>query len=189
MVDTRPVDVATLMREFDHEIVLNDGARVRLRPIVRGDEASLVALHGRLSQQSAYQRFFTIMRRLPLNWAHYLANVDYQRRLALVAADPETADLVAVARYETMSDPRSAEVAFVVQDSWQNRGLGTRLFGELLHAASLNGIERFRAWVLADNRRMLDLIARFGAIAERNVAQGVVELVFTAPLSARATPH
>jgi RimJ/RimL family protein N-acetyltransferase len=177
------------MREFDHEIVLKDGARVRLRPILPGDEVSLVALHGRLSQQSAYQRFLMIMPRLPLNWAHYLANVDYQRRLALVAVDPDTADLVAVARYETTSDPRTVEVAFVVQDSWQNRGLGTRLFGELVRAATLNGMDRFRASVLADNRRMLDLIARFGAIAERTLEQGVVELVFTAPRSARVTPR
>jgi GNAT superfamily N-acetyltransferase len=178
------VDLATLTREFDREIDLKDGGRVRLRPIVPGDEPALVALHGRLSQQSAYQRFLTIMPRLPLNWAHYLANVDYARRLALVAVDPATADLVAVARYESTADPGTVEVAFVVQDSWQSRGLGTRLFGELVRAARLNGIERFRALVLADNRRMLDLIARFGAVAERHVEHGVVELVFTAPRSA-----
>lgn len=177
------------MGEFDREIVLKDGARVRLRPILPADEAGLVALHGRLSQQSAYQRFFMIMPRLPLNWAHYLANVDYERRLALVAVDPQTADLVAVARYETTSEPRTVEVAFVVQDSWQNRGLGTHLFGELVRAATLNGIERFRAWVLADNRRMLDLIVRFGTLAERHVEQGVVEVLFTAPGAGAPAPQ
>jgi RimJ/RimL family protein N-acetyltransferase len=183
------VDLATLTREFDREIVLKDGAHVRLRPILPGDEAALVALHGRLSLQSAYQRFFTVMRRLPLDWARYLANVDYERRLALVAVEPSTGDVVGVARYEATSDPRTVEVAFVVQDSWQNRGLGTCLFGELLQAARRNGVERFRAWVLADNRRMLDLIARFGAIGERRLENGVVELLFTAPASTRATPR
>jgi GNAT superfamily N-acetyltransferase len=77
-------------------------------------------------------------------------------------------------------------VAFVVQDSWQNRGLGTRLFSELLRAAALNGIARFRAWVLADNRRMLDLIARFGAVVARTLEQGVVDVVFEAPAGPRA---
>lgn len=181
------MDAETLRREFDREVVLKDGARVRLRPILPTDEAGLVALHGRLSQQSAYQRFLTLMPRLPRSWAHHLANVDYQGRLALVAVDPDTADLVAVARYETTADPRMVEVAFVVQDSWQNRGLGTRLFGELVRAASLNGIERFRALVLADNRRMLDLIARFGVVAARHLEQGVVEVVFTARRPARLT--
>jgi RimJ/RimL family protein N-acetyltransferase len=178
------MDMATLTRELDHEIVLKDGARVHLRLIRPGDEAALVALHGRLSQQSTYQRFLMMMPRLSPKWAHYLANVDYRRRLALVAVDAETADLIAVARYETTPDPRTVEVAFVVQDNWQNRGLGTRLFGELLHAATLNGIERFRAWVLADNRRMLDLIARFGATAERKLEHGVIEVLFTAAAAA-----
>jgi RimJ/RimL family protein N-acetyltransferase len=183
------VDLAALTREFDREIVLKDGARVRLRPILPGDEKALVALHGRLSVQSAYQRFFTVVRRLPPNWAHHLANVDYERRLALVAVEPSTGDIVAVARYEGTPDPRTAEVAFVVQDGWQNRGLGTRLFSELLQAARLNGVERFRAWVLADNRRMLDLIGRFGAIDERRLENGVVELLFTGPAPARAAPR
>ena len=175
----------TLMREFDHEIALEDGARLRLRPIVAADETLLMALHSRLSQQTAYQRFFTLMGRLPLDWAHYLANVDYQRRLALVAVDPGTSDLVAVARYETIADAQTAEVAFVVQDSWQNRGLGTSLFGELLRAAGMNGIERFRAWVLADNRRMLDLITRFGTIEQQRMEQSVVEVTFTAAPAVR----
>lgn len=169
------------MRQFDHDIVLKDGARLRVRPIVPADETLLVALHSRLSQQTAYQRFFTIMRRLPLDWAHYLANVDYRRRLALVAVDPRSSDVVAVARYEMTPDEGTAEVAFVVQDGWQDRGVGTCLFGELLRAAAANGIERFRAWVLADNRRMLDLIARGGAIEQRRTEQGVVEVTFTAP--------
>lgn len=180
------MDATTLKREFDRDLILKDGACVRLRPIVPEDEGGLIALHGRLSQQSAYQRFFTIMPRLPSNWAHHLANVDYRHRLALVAVDPRTADLVGVARYEATSDPATAEVAFVVQDSWQNRGLGTRLFSELLRAAALNGIARFRAWVLADNRRMLDLIARFGAVVARTLEQGVVDVVFEAPAGPRA---
>jgi GNAT superfamily N-acetyltransferase len=68
----------------------------------------------------------------------------------------------------------------VVQDGWQDRGLGTILFGELLAAAAVNGLERFRAWVLADNRRMLDLITRWGEVSRRTIEQGVIELSFTA---------
>lgn len=182
------MDPADLLRDFDREIVLKDGSRVQLRPIRPADEASLVALYDRLSRHTAYQRFFTIMRRLPPDWAHYLANVDYHRRLALVAVVPATGDVVGVARYEPTSEPHTVEVAFVVQDAWQDRGLGTRLFVELMAAARRNGIERFRAWVLADNRRMLDLIARFGVIAERRLEQGVVELLFTTRSPAPAAP-
>ena len=85
-----------------------------------------------------------------------------------------------MARYEPSGEPGVAEVAFVVQDGWQDRGLGTVLFSELLAAAQLNGIERFRAWVLADNRRMLGLIARLSEVSQRSIDQSVVELTFTA---------
>ena len=118
------------------------------------------------------------MRRLPPDWARFRADVDYESRLALVIESPEDPDtLPAVARYEPAGEPGAAEVAFVVEDGWQDRGIGTVLFSEL---AGLNGIRRFRAWVLADNRRILDLIARLGEVSQRSIEQGVVELSFTA---------
>jgi RimJ/RimL family protein N-acetyltransferase len=166
---------------FQREVALRDGTRVRLRPIRPDDEPRLGVLYDHLSQDSRYQRFFSVMRRLPPNWAHFLANVDYVERFALVVEAPGDAEtLIAVARYEPTSEPHTAEVAFAVQDAWQNRGLGTILFRDLLDAATGNGIKRFRAWVLGDNRRMLDLIARFGEVQQRSFEQGVVELTFTA---------
>lgn len=169
------------LARFDRTVTLRDGTRVRLRPIRATDAPGLVALYDHLSRDTRYHRFFSVMQRLPPDWARLLATVDYRSRLALVAeapGDPDT--LIAVARYEPAGAPDTAEVAFVVQDGWQNRGLGTVLFSELLAAAELNGIRRFRAWVLADNRRMLDLIARLGEITQRSIDQGVAELVFTA---------
>jgi len=168
--------------QFDRLVALRDGTRVRMRPIVPGDAPRLVALYDRLSLDTRYHRFFSAMRRLPPDWARFLASVDYRTRLALVAESPaDAAALIAVARYEPAGAPDTAEVAFVVQDDWQDRGLGSVLFGELLRAAAANGIRRFRAWVLADNRRMLDLIARFGRIEQRTLERGVVELTFVAP--------
>ena len=134
--------------------------------------ALLAALGGGLALHQGWLR-------LPPDWAHYLANVDYRRRLALVAVDPATESLVAVARHEPTAAADIVEVAFVVQDAWQNRGLGTRLFGALLAAANRNGFTRFRASVLADNRRMLDMIARFASVTARRLEHGIVELEFT----------
>ena len=173
MADRTPHDAPAAA---DPARLLDDGLRLRLiRP---DDEPRLVMLYGRLSRQTAYQRFFAAMQRLPPDWAHFLANVDYQTRLALVIEHPGEDALVAVARYEPSGAPGVAEVAFVVQDAWQGKGLGRLLLHELLRAAEARGIRRFRAYVLADNYRMLGLLSRHTRMLERKVDGDVADLLF-----------
>jgi RimJ/RimL family protein N-acetyltransferase len=176
--------------ELEQDLVLRDGARLHVRPIRADDAERLIAFYDRLSRHTAYQRFVSIMRRLPPDWARLLAGVDYVRRLALVATADQSPDaaILAVARYEPTNDPATAEVAFVVQDGWQGRGLGTRLLCVLLDAARARGIARFRAYVLANNTRMLDLLARFTDVQEQRIEQGVVELVFSSKACAARPP-
>ena len=157
-------------------VTTKDGTPVTLRPIRPEDEPELTALYARLSPETAYQRFFTVMRRLPPDWAHILANVDYDRRMAIVAEAPGP-ELIAVARYASDERAGEAEVAIVVQDRWQGRGLGTILLAELLDYAVGKGIRRFRAYVLADNGRMLDLLKRVATVRERKMEQGVVSQI------------
>jgi acetyltransferase len=175
-------------QELERDVVLKGGARVRIRPIRPDDAARLVAAYERLSAHSAYQRFFSMMRRLPPDWARFLATVDYQRRLALVAerASGEGTELLGVARYEPSEDG-TPEVALVILDAWQNQGLGMRLFHALLEAGVARGIGKFRAYVLADNVRMLDLISRLGQVERRRRDGAVIELVF-APRSPALPP-
>ena len=166
------------------QITLKDGTSVRLRAIRPEDEPELTAFYERLSPTSAYQRFHTLMARLPPNWAHFLANVDYERRMAIVAVNSED-QLIAVARYDYSEQSDEAEIAIVVQDQWQGKGLGTILMTELLSYAESKGIHRFRAYVLADNRRMLDLLSRVTQVLERHTDHGITSLLL-APLPAPA---
>ena len=171
---------AVALAAFDRPETLPGGQRVRLRPIRPDDAPRLEELYARLSQHSAYQRFFTVMHRLPPDWARFLAAVDHQRRFAVVAEEPAApSTLVGVARYEPLPDKETVELAVVVQDSWQGRGLGRLLLRDLLRAAELNGIRRFRAFVLAENRRMLHVLTREADVHERRVDRGVVELTLT----------
>jgi len=160
-------------------MVLRDGARVRLRAIRPEDQDRLVTFYDRLSQHTAYQRFFSVMRRLPPDWARLLANVDYRRRLALLAelGPSEAPELIGVARYEPTDEADTAEIAFVIQDGWQNRGLGRIMLGDLLAAAEARGIRRFRAYVLASNVRMLDLLKRYTDVQERRMESGVINIL------------
>lgn len=120
-------------------VTLRDGVLVTVRPIQPEDEAELTALYARLSPETAYQRFFTVMARLPPDWAHFLAHVDYERRMALVAVDPLDR-LIAVARYDYDERAEEAEIAIVVQDAWQGKGLGTVLLSRLFEHAGRKGI-------------------------------------------------
>ena len=175
-------ETARYPEELTHIVTATDGTPVFVRAIRPEDAERLIAFYERLSEHTAYQRFFTVMKRLPPDWARLLANVDYVTRLALIAEvqTPGGPELIAVARYEPTALAGTAEVAFVVQDGWQNKGLGTLLLHDLLRAAQARGIHRFSAYVLASNRRMLDLISRFTTIVERKLDGGVVEATFTA---------
>jgi GNAT superfamily N-acetyltransferase len=81
-----------------------------------------------------------------------------------------------------------AEVAFVVQDGWQGRGLGALLLREVIAAAQSRGVRRFRAYVLADNHRMLRLLGTRVEVEDRVLEDGVVELSFR-PAGAGAPPR
>lgn len=168
-------------RELERKVSLDDGTRVRIRTIRPDDEARLIALHSRLSRDSRYHRFFSDVRRLPQTWAHSFAIVDYQRRLALVAegGSAEEPVLIGVGRYEPTDEAETVEVAFVVEDRWQDKGLGRILLQDLLRAAEARGIHRFRAYVLPDNAPMLRLLSRETSILERKTEGGIMDIVFT----------
>src|SRR5260370_19153274 len=87
---------------LERDVTLKNGETLRIRPIRPDDEPRLVALYDRLSRHTAYQRFFTVMPRLPTDWVHYFANVDYRRRLALGAerATVGGVELVGVGRFQ-----------------------------------------------------------------------------------------
>jgi RimJ/RimL family protein N-acetyltransferase len=157
-------------------VTLKDGATAVLRPIRPEDEPELTALYARLSPETAYQRFFTVMARLPPSWAHTFANVDYERRMAIVAVTPDD-KLIAVARYDLDEASNEAEIAIVVQDQWQGKRLGTILLAELLRYAEAKGIRRFRADVLTENRRMLDMLTRLTHVLVRRTERGITSVL------------
>jgi RimJ/RimL family protein N-acetyltransferase len=161
-------------------IRLSDGATLRLRPIRPDDELRLVDLFARLSPRTVYQRFFRAYDRLPAEWYQRFANVDYLTRLALVAEEQgaEGPLLRAVASYEPGETAGTAEIAIVVEDAWQGRGLGPVLLDALLATAEARGLRTFTADVLAQNRPMLRVISRLAAIRRRELNGDVLTIEF-----------
>jgi len=173
---TVPIYPWALIRPFE----LADGAAFVLRPIRPDDEPRLVELFHRLSQRTVYQRFFRAYAQLPEGWYQRFANVDYHTRLALVAEEQKAGEQVlrAVARYEPGDTPGTTEIAIVVEDAWQGRGVGSLLLDALLAAAETRGQRRFKADVLADNRPMLRVLSRLAEVRRRELDHGVLTIEF-----------
>jgi RimJ/RimL family protein N-acetyltransferase len=159
------------LKLLESNFALSDGTFVHVRPIRPENDDTLVEIFNHSSPRTIYQRFFTPLPALMPSVVRYLSNVDYVYRLALIAEigiEP-----VGVARYERTNDPGLVELALIVVDDWQNRGIGRILLRKLLRAAEGNGIHRFCADVLSDNRRMMHLLSTECQIQKRKTEAGV----------------
>lgn len=132
-------------------------AAVATRPVRPDDLVAFERMWCRLSEETIYRRFHAPIRRLSLKLRRYLVDVDHRDHDALVAV--VGGEVVAVARYHRCAeDPVAAEVAVLVEDAWQGRGLGERMLRELASLARGRGIDVLTGDVQADNLRMLDVV-------------------------------
>jgi RimJ/RimL family protein N-acetyltransferase len=155
-----------------------------LRPIAPEDKDALVAGLGRLSERSVYQRFLSPKPRLTSSELRYLTEVDFVDHYALVAVLARSPGVVVgVGRWvRDAHTPGDAEIAVVIADDLQGRGVGTTLGRALTQAARERGIERFTASMLPSNRAAHRLFAKIATELQLTHHRGVDELV--APLAA-----
>jgi acyl-CoA synthetase (NDP forming)/GNAT superfamily N-acetyltransferase len=161
---------------WEADVVLSDGGTVHLRPITPDDADRLVAFHGRLSERTRYFRYFGPYPRMPQRDLERFTTVDHCDRVALVAMLGH--DIVAVGRYDRLGEGDSAEVAFVVADAHQGRGLGSILLEHLAAAARESGLTRFVAEVLAENGQMVRVFRDAGYQIARSFEEGTLHLEF-----------
>jgi len=164
-------------RHWEADVLLADGGTAHVRPITPADADRLVAMHARLSPESIRYRYFAPHPRLSPQEVRRLTHVDYHDRVALGAFLGD--DLIAVARYDRMSDTDTAEVAFVVDDAHQRRGLASVLLEHLAAAAAERGVRRFEADVLPDNVAMARVFTDAGYEARRSFEEDAVHFVFS----------
>jgi acetyl coenzyme A synthetase (ADP forming)-like protein len=158
---------------WESDVVLTDGGTVRIRPVRPDDEARLLGLYERLSDESLYLRFFSPVPAPTAAQLERLTKVDYDEHMALVAQLGD--DIVAMARYDR-TGPDTAEIAFTVQDDQQGRGLGTILLEHLAVVARSNGVTTFMADTLPSNSRMLNVFTDAGWKAHRTFVDGTVRV-------------
>lgn len=153
--------------------MLADGGTAHVRPIRPADADRLLAFYSRLSDESIYFRFFGPRPKLSDKEVAWFTNVDYTNRVALIATIGT--EMVAVIRYDRVG-ATEGEVAFLVEDAHQGRGVASVLLEHLAATARENGIETFIADVLPANMKMMGVLRQAGYTAQSRFADGVVRM-------------
>jgi acetyl coenzyme A synthetase (ADP forming)-like protein len=169
------------LRSFSRDVLLRDGAVLRMRALQQDDRESLIALFNRCSPETIRYRFLRMITALPASLLDEMLAVDGQKHVALVVTQGEGEDekIAAVGAYIAEHNrPGVAEVSFLVEDAMQRRGIGTVLLDTLAEIARAHSITRFSADVLADNRLMLSVFRKAGYALSSNISYGVTHLEF-----------
>jgi GNAT superfamily N-acetyltransferase len=132
-------------------------AQVSIRAVSLGDGERLRGMFSRVSSETIYLRFHIPYPEVPERTLALMLDVDHPDYDSLVAVAAE--EIVGHAMYVRLGNGSEAEMAIIVEDGWQSKGVGKLLLSELAERARLRGIDIFIAEVLRENRRMLGLAA------------------------------
>ncbi|MFD8805504.1 GNAT family N-acetyltransferase [Streptomyces sp. NPDC059597] len=169
---------------WEADVVLRDGGTARIRPITADDAERLVSFYEQVSDESKYYRFFAPYPRLSAKDVHRFTHHDFVDRVGLAAT--VGGEFIATVRYDRIgtdgmaaSAPADeAEVAFLVQDAHQGRGVASALLEHIAAVARERGIRRFAAEVLPANTKMIKVFTDAGYTQKRSFEDGVVRLEF-----------
>jgi acyl-CoA hydrolase/RimJ/RimL family protein N-acetyltransferase len=154
------------------------GIDILLRPVKMTDEPKLKDFFYSLSKDSMYLRFFSTRKDMPHQRLQDFVAVDYTRKMEILAVvtmkDIET--IVGLGQYELNPDTHTAEVALVVLDRYQEKGVGTELLSYLTYLARRQGLLGFTAEVLAENTSMLRLFEKMGFDIQKRREEGVYDM-------------
>ncbi|EME98433.1 GNAT family N-acetyltransferase [Streptomyces mobaraensis NBRC 13819 = DSM 40847] len=167
---------------WEADVVLRDGGTTRVRPITPDDVQRLVSFYEQVSDESKYYRFFAPYPRLSDRDLHRFTHHDYNDRVGLAATIG--GEFIATVRYDRIDsrgrpahEPTDeAEVAFLVQDAHQGRGVASALLEHIAAVARERGIRRFAAEVLPANTKMIKVFTDAGYTQKRSFEDGVVRL-------------
>jgi acyl-CoA hydrolase/GNAT superfamily N-acetyltransferase len=161
--------------ELRSTALLDDGTLVRFRAMYPTDEAATRDLLYSLSQETLYYRYMSNLERIPRKEIRNYVYVDHRNEVAIVGTLPEAygEEIIATGGYYVNPMTNRAEVAFIVRDDWQGRGLGKFIFQHLTSIAKRNGIAGFTAEVLVGNKKMQAVLERSNMNVRRFHADGV----------------
>jgi len=164
---------------------MKDGGHVTMRPIRPEDEPLMVRFHETLSERSVYLRYFHLMN-LEQRTTHErltrICFIDYDREMALVAvrrnAETGESEILGVGRLMKIHGTGEAEIAVLISDNWQGRGLGKELLSRLLVVAADDKLAHVVADILPDNRGVMRILDKLGFTLKHSLDDDVVHAEF-----------
>ncbi len=150
--------------EYEFHEKLPDGTEVFIRPIRPEDEPLHIEFFYSLSRQTQYYRFFTYTSQITHEQIAMFTHVDYDREIAIIALIKENGKdkIIGVNRLSYIPYEDKYEFAIVVTDKWQGTGIGKILMEKLIYIARDRNIKRIYGTVLAENRKMINFVKKFG---------------------------
>jgi GNAT superfamily N-acetyltransferase len=154
------------------------GLQLLLRPIKISDEPLLKDFFYSLSDESMYQRFISARRDIPHELLQKFVAVDYFQKMVLVAVKEEDdRELICgLGQYGLNSDMYTADVALVVRDDCQKKGVAGELLSYLTYLAKKQGLLGFTAEVLVGNEPVFRLFKKMGFDVSKRNEEGVYEM-------------
>jgi acyl-CoA hydrolase/GNAT superfamily N-acetyltransferase len=154
------------------------GLRLLLRPVQMSDEHLLKDFFYSLSNDSLYRRFISARTDMHHDRLQPYVVIDYTKEMVILAVvqEEEKETIVGMAQYTIDENTHTAEVAFVVRDDHQGRGIGAELLSSITLLAKKSGLLGFTASVLMENVPMLQLFEKMGFIIEKRAEAGMYEL-------------
>ena len=151
---------------------------VSIRVATADDKEKLRRMFSRLSSKSIYRRFHLPYSEVPEQTLALILDIDHRDKKSLVALAEE--EIIAHVMYVRLGASRDAEVAFVVEEGWQSKGVGKLLLTHIAEEALLRGVDTFTGEVLGENRRVLSLLNAVFADVEYVIRDGLYH--FRVPL-------
>jgi acetyltransferase len=174
--------------KYIEKVTLQDGTSLTIRPIRPEDEPAVVRFHSTLSDESVYRRFFTQMKfesRVRHERLTRVCFIDYDRQMGLVAEttrpDGRTEDILGIGRLAKSPLKNEAEVAAIITDSFQRKGIGREIVSRLVRVARDEELDRLTASVLTENPAMKRLLEGQGFVfssgPDPDILEGEMSLV------------
>jgi len=165
--------------ETSTTLLLDDGTQINFRPVHLTDEPLMKELLRDLSRETLYYRFMSQMKWVPKRQIQEFVYIDHRNEVSIVGTVPEAhgEDIIALGGYYLDSHTNRAEIAFIVKDEWQNRGIGSFMLRYLTSIAKQHSIEGFTAEVLQENKRMQTVFHNSDLNVRSNIANGIYSYV------------